>query len=247
MNYLSGFPEWVVAVIDHWHGWVSGGFLAFVLEVADKLWDWKISKRTFAVILGVGLLWSVFATWRDEHNNSTVLIQEKADAWSKYNQCDKERAIDDALTKQLTGQVGSQQVQLANQQDTFNRCVLTLQQVSIPERKKLRVKTMGAFSVTDPQGKDTLVWLVVGFTNKTIPSLHAKLTCTESFVFQKFDIVAGGPLPAPKVGFSRAQVSDKQVTIGLQSPLWNPESPLLFMLTTEGKTSKLGECAISLD
>ena len=61
---------WAVAVIEHWHGWVSGGVLAFGLEISDRIWEWKPSKALFIVILSCGLVWSFFSAWRDEYKRA---------------------------------------------------------------------------------------------------------------------------------------------------------------------------------
>jgi hypothetical protein len=68
---------WVVSVIQHWHGWISGGLLAGALEVGEKLNWWKVSKKVFVVlVLALGFLVSIFAAWQDEHR-SNLAWQEK--------------------------------------------------------------------------------------------------------------------------------------------------------------------------
>ncbi|MGD0568533.1 MAG: hypothetical protein ABSA78_09005 [Candidatus Sulfotelmatobacter sp.] len=67
MELAGQIVEWVRSVIEQWHGWVSGGVLAFGLEIAEKIWDFKVTKKLFLVILGLGFFWSIFASWRDEH------------------------------------------------------------------------------------------------------------------------------------------------------------------------------------
>jgi hypothetical protein len=73
MEFLRDLGEWVVAMLEHWHGWVSGGVLAFGLEISDRIWDWKPSKRLFFVILATGFLYSTFSVWRDEHRAKLAL------------------------------------------------------------------------------------------------------------------------------------------------------------------------------
>jgi hypothetical protein len=144
MEFLRGFPEWLLAVTEHWHGWVSGGVLAFGLEIGEKLWKWEISKRAFAIILGVGLLWSVFAAWRDEHHNTEVVIGEKAQAMSNLYVCGgdlkatRQKAED--LQSQVTSQqttINAQQTATNTQQLTLDSCVVSLGRTSIPERVKI--------------------------------------------------------------------------------------------------------------
>jgi hypothetical protein len=64
---VSDFWMWVLAVIEHWHGYVSGGVLAFGLELLERFREWKPSKKVFATILALGFLASIFAAWKDEH------------------------------------------------------------------------------------------------------------------------------------------------------------------------------------
>jgi hypothetical protein len=53
--------EWGLAVLEHWHGWLSGGLIAFGLELGDRIWDWKPSKKLIFAILAVGLLASLYS------------------------------------------------------------------------------------------------------------------------------------------------------------------------------------------
>jgi hypothetical protein len=237
MEQLYGFPKWAVAVIEHWHGWLSGGVLAFVLEIGDKLWDWKVSKRTFAIILGVGFLWSVFAAWRDEHRNTEQVIEGKAEAWSKYNACDTERRVDDALAKQLSGQVGAQQMQLANQQDTFNRCVLALGQISIPQ--PLRVRTTiteissNRLSVVTPNRQSEKLLLVLATVNKPVSPVKGVLECDSAVSFDTATISGR----APFVSLSKSVISDRKFEFGFNNPVWTEDRPLVFTLVTQGSIS----------
>lgn len=61
---------WVIAVIEHWHGYVSGAAVGFFLEVFERLKGWKPNKKVFAVILICGFLVSIFDTWREEYNKT---------------------------------------------------------------------------------------------------------------------------------------------------------------------------------
>jgi hypothetical protein len=77
MDLLRDFWEWVLAVLENWHGYVSGGVLAFGLEISDRLWDWKPSKKIFIGILASGLLWSIFSAWREQYlKNELALTME---------------------------------------------------------------------------------------------------------------------------------------------------------------------------
>lgn len=67
MELVHDIWEWVIAVFEHWHGYVSGGILAFALEYGEKLWDWKPSKKWIVIILCIGFLFSMFSAWREQH------------------------------------------------------------------------------------------------------------------------------------------------------------------------------------
>jgi hypothetical protein len=67
MEFLHDLLEWFMAVIEHWHGYVSGTALAFGLELIKKFRDWEPSKKIFTGIVALGLIGSLFSAWRDEH------------------------------------------------------------------------------------------------------------------------------------------------------------------------------------
>ncbi len=66
----------MLAVLENWHGYVSGGILAFGLEISDRLWDWKPSKKLFIGILATGLAWSIFSAWREERKKAIKASQD---------------------------------------------------------------------------------------------------------------------------------------------------------------------------
>ncbi len=82
MDIVKDFTEWVVAVVEHWEGYVSGGVIAFALEVGERLREWKVPKKVYLLILALGLIGSLFAAWRDEHLK--VLSQKSyVKAWAE--------------------------------------------------------------------------------------------------------------------------------------------------------------------
>jgi hypothetical protein len=66
MELIRDFWEWVVAVFEHWHGYVGGGIVAFVLDNGDRLFDWKPQRKWIVEILIAGFLGSIFSSWRDK-------------------------------------------------------------------------------------------------------------------------------------------------------------------------------------
>jgi hypothetical protein len=67
MSEFRHFGKWIRAVSSHWYGWAGGTLISIVLFVGQAIWNWQPSKLQFVVILFVGLFWSMFAAWRDEH------------------------------------------------------------------------------------------------------------------------------------------------------------------------------------
>jgi hypothetical protein len=70
MELPHAFLEWMIAVTEHWHGYVSGTILAFVLELIKRFRDWEPSKRVFAGIVAAGLVCSMFSTWHEEYKKT---------------------------------------------------------------------------------------------------------------------------------------------------------------------------------
>src|SRR5438132_1171740 len=68
MNEFRHFGHWSIAVFKHWYGWVGGTLISIVLLLGQELRNWQPSRWQFVVILGLGLFWSMFAAWRDEHD-----------------------------------------------------------------------------------------------------------------------------------------------------------------------------------
>lgn len=73
MEIINDLWEWVTAVFEHWHGFVSGGVLAFCLEQSEKIWDWKPPKGWIVAILVIGLFVSMFSAWRDQYREALAL------------------------------------------------------------------------------------------------------------------------------------------------------------------------------
>jgi hypothetical protein len=61
--------DFIVAVLEQLHGWISGGLLALGVELLDRVLDWKIPRKPWiAIFIVAGLFVSVFAAWREERN-----------------------------------------------------------------------------------------------------------------------------------------------------------------------------------
>jgi len=66
METLHNINVWTLAVLDHWHGYVSGGAIAFGLELIEKFREWKPSKKVFFGIVAIGFICSMYSTWAEE-------------------------------------------------------------------------------------------------------------------------------------------------------------------------------------
>ncbi len=60
--------DFIIAVLEQLHGWISGGLLALGVELLDRIWGFKIPRKPWIAIFIVGgLVVSVFGAWRQEH------------------------------------------------------------------------------------------------------------------------------------------------------------------------------------
>jgi hypothetical protein len=64
---LRDITEFIWAVLEQLHGWISGGILALTVEIAERVWNWKIRRKPWiAIFLVGGLVVSVFGAWREQ-------------------------------------------------------------------------------------------------------------------------------------------------------------------------------------
>lgn len=63
------------AVFSHWQAWVTGGGIAALTQVVERLGGWTLSRPTYVRIFIVSfLLVAFFLAWRDQY---TALIEER--------------------------------------------------------------------------------------------------------------------------------------------------------------------------
>jgi hypothetical protein len=243
VNYLHGFSDWVAAVFEHWHGWVSGGALAFFLEIGDRLKKWEIKPRIFAVVLIVGLFWSVFAAWRDEHQNTVTVINEKATAVGDLSTCNgdlKAETEKGKLWERLNGQqqatFNGQQATFNNQQDIVNKCIVALGSAIKPERLKIQDWFVGTvIEKTNREAPYFGSWIVL--TNKTVTPIRLLVTCDGDIEGAGAEVLGTG---GQESGGWGGKFSAKKYGIGITSPAWTPTNPLL--VTVYANNKNLGRC-----
>src|ERR1700734_968784 len=58
---MSEPSVFLIAVVSHWQSYITGG-------VFERLTDWRMSKKSYAVVfLGVFLFVSFYLTWREQY------------------------------------------------------------------------------------------------------------------------------------------------------------------------------------
>jgi hypothetical protein len=237
---------------EHWLflGNVSAHLVALMSGIASVLitfWERiksrPVARRAFLVIAGLCLLLAFDQAWRDEHKNAQILTDQKAEAWGKYNSCDKERAVLDAVWKASTANAANQHTVLLRQQDTFNQCVLSLTKQNIQEKTKFEVITWNTEQfVTLRDAGMKRAWIVVIIPNKAVPNPIGTLTCDTEFVVADSGVAsrdAGG------VRTSATQPTRNRAHAIAYQPM-TPIAPFMFFTYVE-PVSNLAGCRFALD
>ena len=248
--------DYISAVTAHWFWWIG---LVLTLEplfqrllpkrwqqwIGGKMSDVKLAPRWFALAGAALLVVAFFQAWRDEHRNAYEAMygkDGKAEAWSKFNACDKDRAIAQQSMNILTGQLANNNGLLLGQQDTFNRCVLALGLRNSPERPKVDVQwaTMGEQRDTENAVVSQTV-LFVGRTNRSLSEVRHQITCPFPFKFRTFGLSQKETLTFE---FESGQDSDRVASFSLRRA-WRPEATLIIVTTVaQENIHQLGECTI---
>lgn len=67
MAWFRDFGKWVTAVIKAWYGWLPGSGLAAAIGLGQNLQLWHAGRKTYASVIAIGVLVSLFEAWRKEH------------------------------------------------------------------------------------------------------------------------------------------------------------------------------------
>lgn len=220
------------SMFAHWME-TFGGVALLLFALYEKYRKKETPSRLFWVAALILLGVASFQAWKDEHHNSEVLISEKSDLWTHYNQCDKERALKSQLADTYIGIAGKQQDQLSAQQETFNRCVMALGAASISPRLNIAVNYVPA-PVNATPGVPSKAWILVAAPNRDMHPANFKISCQGNFTvlserFSAAAITEGKIMP---------RSSDHEYSFNLSSPVWRPFEPLIMFLASDG----LGEC-----
>jgi hypothetical protein len=183
-------------------------------------------KKNLKLIALSCLLIGCYRAWVFEHNNAQTAMygrDGKSEAWARFNQCDKERAVKTTLADSCNTNLTYQQSRNDGQQDLFNKCLLSLGLKNKPEPLKIDAKW--AWTPLKDGGKHIAV--ILATTNQRI-AINAHITCDRQFQYLG-------------VGFAGAQVmmvgpagntNDREADLQVISPAWSQSSPLAVTVFT---------------
>jgi len=257
---VSGFFLFLHSLFASWMVW-AGGMLRLIpfLETALERWlrkrhakidAWFIAhgetlKKDLKLIGIVCLLIGCYRAWVFEHNNAQAAMygkDGKSEAWAKYNECDKERAVDDTLAKSCSSSLTYQQSRNDGQQDLFNRCILALGLKVSPGPTNIDVhRWKFPATYTYPSEGRVQFWVLVAIANKPIPA-KGNLKCDIPFkALTSALLTHGNSLQA-----DYEQTDSKTVHVDYVHPLWSPDNPLVFdVYTPVGQ--EINSCSFVLD
>jgi hypothetical protein len=220
---------------------LMSGIASFAIATYEAVKSKPIRSRTFWVIGSVCLVIAFNQAWRDEHHNSQLLIDQKAEAWSKYNSCDKQLAVASSLNTTYYGQIADQRTRLDGQQDTFNRCILA---IGVKAQEPPRLTTFWAITnikAQKPDGSMSALVAVVSETNRRFPSVDVDVKCNVPFSFNYADL-PGGDLFVMQ---SNHQTSPNTVHVSINSA-WSPGIPLVATLAVDADLKTKAVCETRL-
>ena len=230
-----------IAVLGHYvTQLLTGGGLMAVLWLIDHFTKFKIPKEVYAAILVGIILWAALASYRDEHRNSMALTQEKSEAWSKFNACDKDRAVSQQSVTLLSGQLSQRDGLLVGQQDSFNRCILSVTKQITPEPQSLDVQWMALAEHPDQGNKQIAIFVVR--TNKELPEVRHRLTCPFPFTFLMTRL---SQKTIQAYMYESGQDSDASASFSIMRE-WPPQASLVIAIEVSPNDSKrLAECRVT--
>ncbi len=246
------------AVVNHWL-FSFGGVGLMILAIIEKV----RKKDTEAWIFWGGALACLFiacyGAWVDEHNNTTAVISEKADVWSKYNGCSADvrekgqeiigwsarfgdqmgfiTGLQGRLNSQQ-GTVDSLQSTLAKQQAAVTTCVGDLAKAVIPEPQHT-----GMFFLTvpaqAPANRFARHFLLT--TNKNVSPVRLIFQCSSA----KVDALQPVILPAgPMIGGAAPVGDGHSFRINITTPVWAEEAPLVLEAVIDKEDAALADCKV---
>jgi hypothetical protein len=203
-------------------------------------------KKNLKFIAAVCLFIGCYRAWVFEHKNAETAMygkEGKSEAWSKYNQCDKERTIKSILADTYSSQISDQRSRLDGEQETFNRCILALSGKYAPEPMRIEVmRWQIPVTYTYQNVGKVQFWILVGVTNKVINAARGTLKCDAPFTSITSNLLTHGNSMRMDYG----QVDERSVHVEFAYPPWSSQNPLVFAAyTPEGKN--ISSCSFKLD
>ncbi len=160
----------------------------------------------------------------------------KAEAWSKFNQCDGERSGLRTLTNTQGNTLTQQQSTITQQQATMNSCVLALGKSNTPEPLKISAKLVGLPITSEMSGgHKKQVAVLIAEPNKTVTPVRALVEC--DMPFESLGIALAGETWMTTSGHQ--QLSENKATWNIDSPAWRPTTPLVVTIATVDRIPKM--------
>jgi hypothetical protein len=202
-------------------------------------------KKNLKLIALICLFVGCYRAWVFEHRNAQTAMygkDGKSEAWAKYNECDKQRAVDDTLTKSCSSNLTYQQSRNDGQQDLFNRCMLALGLKAAPEPRKIDVyRWKFPATYTYPNQGQVQFWVLVAVADRATTA-KGNLKCDAPFKALTSSLLTHGN--AMRADYE--QTDSKTLHVEFAYPPWSATNPLVFdVFTPAGQ--EINSCSFELD
>jgi len=259
---VSNFFLFLHSLFGSWMVW-AGGILRMIPFIESLIEPWlrkthpridawfikrgNALKKNLGAIALICLFIGCYRAWVFEHNNAETAMYGKggkSEAWDEYTKCDKERAVKTVLSDTYSGTLASQQTQLFQQQDTFNRCILALGQSVQPAALKVRFRrwVIPQISQKDADGTLTKLWIMLAFPNKTVFPLKGTVACKTPIRLLETTIITDGSV----LRSNSTALNDRTIKFDYMQPPWSQESPLAIAIMAKEDTPP-DNCWLQLD
>jgi len=262
---VSNFFLFLHSLFGSWMVW-AGGILRLIPFIESLIEPWlrkahpKVDvwfiargnalKKNLGAIALICLFIGCYRAWVFEHNNAQAAMygkDGKSEAWARYNQCDKERAVNDVLAKSCSTNLTYQQSRNDGQQDLFNRCLLELGLKSKPEPVVIKVSE-AAFNANlgkdEKSAKDLRYWVIAAFVNREVTPFNGTFRCAGNFVVRQGRLAISNVRDDSQLNTSHRLEDGGYRIESVQPSTWRPDRPLLFVgISAEPPT----DCKFKLD
>jgi hypothetical protein len=252
---VGNFFLFLGALWGSWMVW-AGGILRMIPFLEDMIEPWlrrkypkvdawfiasgEALKKNLKMIALLCLLVGCYRAWVFEHKNAETAMygkDGKSEVWSKYNECDKERAVKSSLVDTYSGELSYQRSRNDGQQDTFNRCILALSNASKPEPLR---QTFLMHSIDQDTGKGTHANEIILLTNRTVTPVRMRLACDGEV--NSIDAHIQTAQSNVQIAATNQVLDKHQIQFEITSPAWTATTPLL--ITVYFSENDIGRCGI---